>query len=346
MTQKVLGTDELQSKVLPKVKAYVDAHSGGNETLEQVLTNGNEATRKTIVIKHDDMDARSTMDYKGIKNRSDDGGITSEGIFWDSHLSLGDSETGVGSENANFYPSYLEMTALDDNGDPVNSFRMDCGLNGASVSMSNDLKTAWKTALDVGGGGSYTAGDGIDITNDVISNKIKLEYNSLTGNNVLISQQGATLFDNIGLQFDTSSQAQSTTLTYVKGLPVGGVALAHTGYVDNKLVYSIYNNEWIYRINGNSFEAIYNVNRTLAIDTAEGALFRSAAQTLTVPTAFLQGKTLTIKSFSANLMKSGVINWVTADNINGRSVTWYAISPTSLASDTYALSVVIKGTLA
>lgn len=139
---------------------------GGPATLNEVLTNGNEATDKTVVFKNSIDSGTMELDSSSVTQRYDDGaGLGNFAQLAGGTLQM--SETNSTETGTTYVgPKHMSLSSVDSNGDPINHFSMEWD-SVADVSMSDDLRQAWKNVLNIEE--PLTAGTGIDITNGVIS---------------------------------------------------------------------------------------------------------------------------------------------------------------------------------
>ena len=155
---------------------------GGSETLDDVLTNGNEATDKTATFKNSTDNGTLEVDSFSITQRFDDGaGLGNFAQLAGGTLQMGEDNTDV-SGTAYIGPKHISLSSTDANGDPLNHFSMEWS-DAAAVSMSDDLKAAWKTALDVGGGGTGGGNANFDISTVPLGGAGVYEVNAFLNNN-------------------------------------------------------------------------------------------------------------------------------------------------------------------
>ena len=104
---------------------------------------------------------------------------------------------------------------------------------------------------------------------------------------------------------------------------------------------------WLYRISGNWFEAVYTeTNKSMAVTEGSGNFYRTAAQTLLVPAAIRNNQTLTPKYVSVFLGHSGYPVTTALETIIANGFTWFGVSgSTRNQTGGYYMTAKIEGIL-
>lgn len=103
--------------------------------------------------------------------------------------------------------------------------------------------------------------------------------------------------------------------------------------------------DWVYWTSGSAFEAFYTkADVSLAVTTADGGVYRSALQTLTLPTAITGAGTVAIKHAEINCANGSNACWAALAGTSSTGVTWHAASGAS-RSATCLVTAKIMGTI-
>lgn len=119
---------------------------------------------------------------------------------------------------------------------------------------------------------------------------------------------------------------------------------AMTQRAANGLVQLQSSGDWMYWTSGSAFEAFYTGTAALTIDEADGALYRSALQTLTLPAGITGAGTVAIKHAEINCASGSNPCWAALAGTSSTGVAWFAASGTS-RSETCLVTAKIMGTI-
>ena len=346
---KLIKSEQLETKILPPIKTYIDNHSvpnGGNTG--QVLTkksntdgdvewkDGGDDNLFLIPLNFadftEDSDTRWHIELQTPYTMAE---LCQKA---DKRIVVQIKEVISGSPVSYLYIPLYSNTAMT-----ANAFYGDI----YTLDASTNKYTTYQVTIAVEGGNTILklaqvadtrgAGDFVKYTGDstgarvnmvVAANTLQLissyaETDGYRGAAVNFSEQGIVRYKQ-----KSDGDFEPT-----------GVWEASTGW-------RAYNN-WMYRITGNFFEGIYTAtNQTIGITNSSGNFYRSDAQTLTVPESIRNNKTLTVKHFSGNCGHSGYPNTVALETIVENGVTWFAVSGSSRNSTSgNYITAEIKGIL-
>ena len=88
--------------------------------------------------------------------------------------------------------------------------------------------------------------------------------------------------------------------------------------------------DWVFWTSGSAFEAFYTkADVSLSITTADGGVYRSDLQTLTLPAAITGAGTVAIKHAEINCAGGSNACWAALAGTSSTGVTWHAASGAS-----------------